>query len=222
MPLNRPYESLARLPSVIPVFPLSGALLLPRGELPLNIFEPRYLAMIDEAMKIDRLIGMIQPSLSPAPSGSDASLESVGCLGRITQLSETGDGRYLLNLTGVIRFRVAEELNAITPYRQCRIAMGEFATDLAFDPAENSVDRSGVIDAFRQFSEARHLQVDWAGIEAAPTEALINALVMMAPFKPTEKQALLEAENIALRAQRLISIAAGPASKSRSVPSTLH
>lgn len=204
MSFNRTYRSIADLPKIIPIFPLGGALLLPRGDLPLNIFEPRYLAMVDAAMTGPRLIGMVQPS-SDKP-GSAPALAKVGCLGRITQLAEMGDGRYHLVLTGVCRFGVAEEPVVATAFRQCRADYQDYAADLAADLAEDQVNRAGVIAALRQFADAHSLQVDWESIESASNESLVNALSMMAPFGLQEKQALLEAHDLPARAEMLIAI----------------
>ena len=217
MPLNRVYAGIAELPTTAPVFPLPGVLLLPRGELPLNIFEPRYLTMIDDALRSDRLIGMIQPALAEPQRGPRPKLEEIGCLGRITQIAETGDGRYVLNLTGVARFRVVEELVTVSPYRRCQIDVTPFAHDLAPDAGANAVDRGLVIQAFHEFARVRELQVDWTGVEAAPTEALVNMLSMMSPFDPADKQALLAAIDLEARARALIAIA-----DPSSTPKTLH
>ena len=217
MPINRAYAGIAELPTTVPVFPLPGVLLLPRGELPLNIFEPRYLAMIDDALRSDRLIGMIQPAIAAPQRGPRPKLEEFGCLGRITQFAETGDGRYVLGLTGVARFRIIEELVTVSPYRRCQIDVAPFAHDLAPDVGASAIDRASVIQAFREFARARELQVDWQGVEAAPTEDLVNMLSMMSPFDPAEKQTLIEAIDLQARARALISIA-DPAS----APKTLH
>ena len=204
MSFKRSYQSIADLPAVIPVFPLGGALLLPRGDLPLNIFEPRYLAMIDAALAGSRLIGMVQPSSDKEERLP--ALAKVGCLGRITQLAEMSDGRYHIVLTGVCRFGVAEELEVITPYRQCHADYQDYSADLAADLAENQVNRAGVIAALRQFADIHSLQVDWESIESASNESLVNALSMMAPFGLQEKQALLEAHDLPARAEMLIAI----------------
>lgn len=204
MSFNRTYRGIADLPEVIPVFPLGGALLLPRGDLPLNIFEPRYLAMVDAALAGPRMIGMVQPGSDK--SGSASALAKVGCLGRITQFAEMSDGRYHLVLTGVCRFGVAEEPEVATPYRQCRTDYQDYGADLAADLAEDQVNRAGVIGALRQFAEAHSLQVDWESIESASNESLVNALSMMAPFGLQEKQALLEAHDLPARAEMLIAI----------------
>ena len=172
MPINIEYRGPADLPEIIPVFPLPGALLLPRGQMPLNIFEPRYLSMVDDSFRDGhRLIGMIQPDVTHSPNEARPVLFRVGCVGRITQLAESGDGRYILELTGVSRFRVVEELEVLT-----------------------------------DFLKANNLKVDWEGIESAPNEALVNALAMMSPYGPAEKQAMLEAPDLKTRAEILIAV----------------
>lgn len=207
MSINKPYGGPADLPQVIPVFALSGALLLPLGQLPLNIFEPRYMAMVDDAMKGDRIIGMVQ-LLSDAPGqGSKPALYGMGCAGRITSLEETGDGRYVITLTGVARYRIVEELSTVTPYRQARVDFTPFARDFDESSGRDAVNRDGVIRALRRFAEAHRLSVDWEGIDAAPSDLLVNALSMMSPFGPKEKQALLEAPDLKARADVLIAIA---------------
>lgn len=204
MSINVPYKGPEDMPEVLPVFPLAGALLLPRGELPLNIFEPRYLAMVDDAMRSRRLIGMIQPQ--PDEKGEKPRLCEIGCAGRITQLAETGNGRYVLTLSGVGRFRNVEELSVMTPYRQCRADFASFSGDFEACAGEDEVDRSGVLRTLKEFADANQLRVDWKSVEAAPNEALVNALSMMSPFGPKEKQALLEAETLKIRADVLIAI----------------
>jgi len=205
MVMNNPYSSPDEVPNVIAVFPLTGALLLPRGELPLNIFEPRYLAMIDDAMKSHRIIGMIQPE-DRVSGGEVPELLAVGCAGRITQLAESGDGRYLLTLTGIARFRIVEEVAAMTPYRQCRVDFSDFLSDFTPRVGENAVDRDSVIRTLRDFAEANQLEIDWTSIHEAPNEALVNALAMMSPYGPKEKQALLEAPDLKARAEVLVAI----------------
>jgi hypothetical protein len=207
MPMNAVYRGSADLPGVIPVFPLPGALLLPRGQMPLNIFEPRYLAMIDDALRDGhRLIGMIQPDPAhPGPEDKPA-LFKVGCAGRITQIAETGDGRYLLQLTGVARFRVEEELNVGTAYRQCRVSFVPFADDFIARKGEEAVDRKSLLEALAAFLKANNLKTDWDGVENAPNEALVNALAMMSPYSSAEKQALLEAPDLKSRAEILIAV----------------
>jgi len=202
---NRSYLSPADMPPVIPVFPLSGALLLPRAELPLNIFEPRYLAMVDAALGGARLIGMVQPD-DNAPAGPRGpGVFQVGCVGRLTQFSETGDGRYLITLTGVCRFRVDAEVAATTPYRQFQVDTAPFRRD--FEAAgEAEVDRDAVLSALAAFLDANKLEADWEGIRQAGTETLVNALSVMSPYGALEKQALLEAESLKARADMLVAI----------------
>ena len=207
MPMNAMYRGPGELPAIIPVFPLLGALLLPRGQMPLNIFEPRYLAMIDDALRDGhRMIGMIQPDPTQASSVDKPKLFKVGCVGRITQLAESGDGRYLIELTGVARFQVVEELTVATLYRQCRVTFAPFADDFVPRKGEEAVDRGALLSALSGFLEANNLKADWDGIEKAPNEALVNALSMMSPYGAPEKQALLEAPDLKTRAEILVAI----------------
>ncbi|MCZ8261677.1 MAG: LON peptidase substrate-binding domain-containing protein [Beijerinckiaceae bacterium] len=206
MASNVAYLHAGELPETLPVFPLPGALLLPRGQMPLNIFEPRYLAMIDAALRGDRLIGMIQPDASQAGTIGLLPLYQVGCAGRITQFAETGDGRYLIQLTGICRFRLVEEIPSETLFRQARVDFHAFGTDLEVRRGEERVKRQALIDALRSFSEANRLEIDWDNIHAAPNEALVNALSMMAPFGVAEKQALLEAPDLESRADMLVAL----------------
>ena len=207
MPMNAQYRGPIEMPGVIAVFPLPGALLLPRGQMPLNIFEPRYLAMVDDALRDGhRLIGMIQPDVAHAGSTDKPSLYKIGCVGRITQLAESGDGRYLIELTGVARFRIEEELKVATPYRQCRVTYAPFADDFIARKGENAVNRAALLAALTEFLKANDLKADWEGIERAPNEALVNALSMMSPYGTAEKQALLEAPDLKTRAEVLIAI----------------
>ena len=207
MPINAEYRGPAELPEVIPVFPLAGALLLPRGQMPLNIFEPRYLAMVDDAFRDGRrLIGMIQPDVSHSSSEERPALFKGGCVGRITQLAESGDGRYILELTGVSRFKVVEEMSVLTPYRQCKVDYFPYVDDFKARKGEDAVDREALLAVLTDFLKANNLKVDWAGIEAAPNEALVNALAMMSPYGPAEKQAMLEAPDLKTRAEILIAV----------------
>lgn len=192
------------LPPVLPIFPLPGALLLPRARLPLNIFEPRYLAMVDGALASDRLIGMIQPREDVR--GDRPKLYDVGCAGRIVQFSETGDGRYLLTLAGVCRFRVARELSVTTPYRQIEAGWADFLADLEPAEDEDKVDRQDLLASLRIYFDRFGHKADWAGLESAPAEALVNSLSAICPFSPEEKQALLEAETLPDRADMLTSL----------------
>ena len=207
MPMNAQYRGPIDLPEVIPVFPLPGALLLPRGQMPLNIFEPRYLAMVDDAFRDGlRLIGMIQPDAAHSRNPDHPTLFKVGCVGRITQLAESGDGRYILELTGVSRFRVVDELSVLTSYRQCTVDFFPFVDDFTARKGEDDVDRATLLEVLSDFLKVNHLKVDWEGIEKAPNEALVNALAMMSPYGPAEKQAMLEAPDLKTRAEILIAV----------------
>jgi uncharacterized protein len=207
MPINAEYRGPAELPEIIPVFPLPGALLLPRGQMPLNIFEQRYLAMVDDAFRDGhRLIGMIQPDVAHSQNEERPVLFQVGCVGRITQLAESGDGRYILELTGVSRFKVVEEMTVLTAYRQCKVDYFPFIDDFTARKGEDEVDREALLAVLTDFLKANNLKVDWAGIEAAPNEALVNALAMMSPYGSAEKQAMLEAPDLKTRAEILIAV----------------
>ena len=207
MSLNRPYERISELPEIIPVFPLEGILLLPGAELPLNIFEPRYLEMVDVALGTHRLIGMIQPTPDPETKGGATNLESVGCLGRITQISESGDGRYSLTLTGISRFRTIQEINVESPFRQMRVSFAEFASDLAEVDIDAIAVRSELTRMLKMFEQTRGLKIDWRSISDTRDDVVINALAMTMQFAQSEKQALLEADSIKSRADILTAIA---------------
>ena len=207
MSMNRPYLSTDELPQTLRLFPLAGALLLPRGELPLNIFEPRYLAMVDAALASDRLLGMVQPAMRPCAEQRSQPLCEVGCAGRLTRLAETGDGRYLVTLCGVGRFRILAEIDNDEPFRSAEVDFTPFARDLEVGAGEAAVDRLSMIDMLRSFASSSRLEVDWTSIDAAPTETLVNALAMMSPFGAREKQSLLEAEDLKTRAEMLIALA---------------
>ena len=202
---NRAYETPADIPDRIPVFPLSGALLLPNGQLPLNIFEPRYIAMVDFAMSGDRVIGMIQPALDAGES-TQPPLCEIGCMGRITQFSESGDGRYLIALSGISRFRVVEEIAAGTLFRQCRVSVEEFPDLTEPRLGEEDVDRAALLETFRHFLDANEIEADWESVNRASNAGLVTALSMMSPSGPPEKQALLESPDHAARARTLIAI----------------
>jgi hypothetical protein len=175
--------------------------------MPLNIFEMRYLAMVDDAFRDGhRLIGMIQPDLTHSASEDKPKLFGVGCVGRITQFAESGDGRYILELTGVARFKVVEELTVLTPYRQCKVDFFAYADDLVARKGEDDVDRKRLLEVLTDFLKVNNLKVDWDGIENAPNEALVNALAMMSPYGPPEKQAMLEATDLKTRAEILIAV----------------
>jgi Lon protease-like protein len=192
------------LPDILPVFPLPGALLLPRARLPLHIFEPRYLAMIEDAMKTpQRLIGMIQPYDAPGAAGK---LHSIGCAGRLTAFSETEDGRYMITLSGISRFRVIEEVEGFTPYRRCKVGWAGFDRDLGAAEKDPGLDREEFLDLLGRFFQAQGLSTDWDSIKEAEDELLINSLSMLCPFQPEDKQALLEAPSLDTRRETLVTL----------------
>ena len=205
---NAEYARIADIPEVVPVFPLSGALLLPGGQMPLNIFEPRYLAMVDDALCHDRLIGMVQPrfgSKSAVCDNGEPVLCELGCLGRITAFQETGDGRYLINLTGICRYRIVEEMEGRRKYRRCRIAA--FSEELECRDNGAEVDRETLLATFRRYLDAHGMEADWDSVRKAGNDTLVTALCMMSPYGPAEKQALLEANTLKERAETLVAIA---------------
>ena len=205
MPMNAAYKGPAELPEVIPVFPLSAALLLPGGRMPLNIFEPRYLEMVDHVIGGDRIVGMIQPSLEGSvQSDGEPQLCAVGCAGRIATFAETGDGRYLISLQGICRFRIADELQVRTSFRQCRVL--PFLGDLDEEKGAEDVNRPALLKVFRAYLEANNLEADWESVSRAENAVLVNALSMMSPYGAAEKQALLEAPDLKTRAETLIAI----------------
>jgi Lon protease-like protein len=200
------YRRIADLPQVIAAFPLDGALLLPGGELPLQIFEPRYLNMVDDVLAGDRIIGLIQTR--PGGDRERPGLADVGCAGRITSYAETSDGRYLITLTGVCRFQPGEELSSRTPYRQMRARYDRFEGDLLDDTATQAPEaaRSRFARALKRYLNHRELDIDWETASTAPLEALVNSLAMGLPFEPAEKQALLEAPDLAARFETLSTL----------------
>ncbi|HLJ70906.1 MAG TPA: LON peptidase substrate-binding domain-containing protein [Roseiarcus sp.] len=222
MKLNRDYKAPAELPRTIPVFPLAGALLLPRRPLPLNIFEPRYLAMVDDALSGERLIGVIQPSAGEDAVEPRPELYPVGCAGRITQFAETGDGRCFVTLTGIARFRIVDEPPNVTPYRLAQVDFADFAADFREGEGESDVDRQALLAALREFAEANRFKVDWDDIEKASNEALVNGLSMLSPYGPKEKQALLEAETLQARAEMLMAITHMELARATDAPSRVH
>ncbi|CAH0259511.1 LON peptidase substrate-binding domain-containing protein [Roseomonas sp. CECT 9278] len=201
------HPRLADLPREIAVFPLSGALLLPQGRLPLNIFEPRYLAMIIDSLANGRMFGMAQPD-PRAPKGPGGSvLYRIGCLGRLSSFSETDDGRLLITLTGLLRFRIAEEM-ALAPggYRRVRADYAEFAADLVLEDAAPEVDRAELLGALKLYFRARGIEANWEAIEQTADHMLVTTLSMVCPFEPPEKQALLEAPDCGERARMLVAL----------------
>ncbi|MGQ0484670.1 MAG: LON peptidase substrate-binding domain-containing protein [Hyphomicrobiales bacterium] len=199
------YRNPDDLPQRLPVFPLAGALLLPRAELPLNIFEPRYLDMVNDAMAGGRLIGMIQPALETETNDPPA-LMGIGCAGRITAYAETPDNRILLTLNGVSRFTVLEELDVDTAYRQVIADFRPFAVDLVSDLGASEVNRPALLKAFRDYLSANDMNADWDQVDAASTEVLVNTLSLLAPYPAKEKQALLEAPDLKTRAEVLVAL----------------
>jgi Lon protease-like protein len=197
------YVKASELPQVIPVFPLPGSILLARGQLPLNVFEPRYLNMVDDAMAGDRMIGLIQPV---GAAGENPPLTRVGCAGRITSFAETSDGRYLITLTGVCRFAVATEMQVRTPYRQVRADFLPYESDLRAPDPDEAFDREPFLSALAPYLSGRGLDIDWDTARAAPQEALVNSLAMGLPFDPAEKQALLEARDLTGRFETLATL----------------
>ncbi len=222
MSINHPIGGPDELPAVFPVFPLAGVLLLPRGELPLNIFEHRYIAMVDDALKGARIIGMIQPEPDREAQTATPALCSIGCAGRITQFAETGDGRYLVTLTGIARFKLTEEIAVMTPYRQCGADFSPFLVDFRPCAGEDQVDRAGILRTLRDYAETNHLQIDWNSVNSAPNELLVNALSMMSPCSPKEKQALLEAQDLKGRADVLVAITEMELARGRNESMPLH
>ena len=201
------YDSINDLPETVPLFPLDGVLLLPRGALPLNIFEPRYLSMFDDALGRGRLIGIIQPRDDrPEIDGRGPALHDVGCLGRITSFSETDDGRMIVSLTGVARFRLIEELDVLTPYRQARVDYRPYDSDLIADVGGIDVNRDGVLDVLKRYLDLNGMQADWEAIEQSGNEALVNSLCIISPYGGPEKQAMLEAVSLGERAEILIAL----------------
>jgi Lon protease-like protein len=205
MPAPRRYRTIADLPAIIPVFPLSGVILLPRARLPLNIFEPRYLAMVDAAMDHYRVIGMIQPRTSAHEGEKTPGLADVGCLGRIVEYSETDDGHYLITLAGIARFQVSGERETQAPFRQVAADYTLFAEDL-LSTEDPPIARDRLLHALKPYLSDRAMKTDWKSIEDAPAETLVNALCMLCPFEPGEKQALLEAHDLKARSDALITL----------------
>ena len=197
--------SAADLPDTIPVFPLPEALLLPRARLPLHIFEPRYLAMLDDTLKTShRLIGMVQPR--EVPGSEEKRLHAIGCAGRVTQFSETEDGRYMITLSGLSRFRIHKEVSGFTPYRRCDVSWDGFAGDLGGVEQDKGFDRPGFLALLERYFEAMELSTDWDSLKEAEDELLINSLSMLCPFDVEDKQALLEAPSLPTRRETLVTL----------------
>ncbi len=193
------------LPDVIPIFPLTGALLLPRARIPLHLFEPRYLAMLDDALKTpQRLIGLVQPNKVPGRPGH--GLQSIGCAGRVTQFSETEDGRYMVTLAGMSRFRVVEEIEGFTPYRRARVSWDGFERDRGPEEEDARFNRTAFLTTLAQYFDSQDLQTDWDSLKEADDELLINSLSMLLGFEPEDKQALLEAPSLSTRRETLMTL----------------
>ncbi|WP_425093101.1 LON peptidase substrate-binding domain-containing protein [Tropicimonas sp. S265A] len=195
----------ADLPETIPVFPLPGALLLPRARLPLHIFEPRYLAMLDDALKTQhRLIGMVQPR--EVPGSADRRLHTIGCAGRVTAFSETEDGRYMITLAGVSRYRINREVSGFTPYLKADVDWAGFDRDQGPAEKDSGFDRKTFLKLLKRFFEAEEMRTDWDSLQEAEDELLINSLSMLCPFEPEDKQALLEAPSLSTRRETLVTL----------------
>lgn len=198
--------TLSNLPDMIPIFPLTGALVLPRARLPLNIFEPRYLQMIDDALKTEhRLVGMIQTRDVPTDIG-DPPLHKIGCAGRITSFTETDDGRYLISIKGISRYRILDSETGFTPYIKATVNWVDFERDLGEEEVEEDFDRPAFLSLLEAYFEANELQTDWDGLKDASEEMLINSLSMMCPFGPEERQALLESPCLKRRRETVATL----------------
>ncbi len=206
------YRKPSDLPDVIPLFPLQGCILLPRSTLPLNIFEPRYLEMLDEVLAGDRVIGIIQPrgggdDEQESPQDKTAPLRQTGCVGRLTAFSETDDGRVLITLIGIARFDIVDELNTQKPFRSCRVTYQPYLDDFVRGHGQDAVDWQRLLRVLKVYLSARGMSADWESIERSPAELLVNTLAMISPYGPEEKQALLEAQDLRERAEVLMALA---------------
>src|SRR5690348_14541877 len=202
--MKKGFHTLSDLPQTLPIFPLTGVVLLPHSALPLNVFEPRYLAMVDDALSGNRLVGMIQPTESEE-NVLKPKLSDVGCAGRIISFRETEDNRYLITLAGVCRFRVKEEIPVLSPYRQVAADFSPFASDLV-QSEDGDFPRERLLVALKHYLSRRDMKADWKSVMTAPPESLVNALAMMCPFEPAEKQALLEAPSWVERVTTLLAL----------------
>lgn len=202
------YRTPSDLPQQIAVFPLRGVILLPRSLLPLNIFEPRYLAMIEDVISGSRILGVVQPETGEdeSPEGKAVPLKRIGCAGRLTAYQELDDGRLLITVAGIARFTIRREVETASPYRLSEVSYEAFARDFCPDPAAE-VDRDKLARTLKSYLEARQLRADWKAVGSAPTEPLINSLSVSSPFGPEEKQALLEARDVKARSEILIALA---------------
>jgi hypothetical protein len=205
------YSSAADLPGMLPVFPLRGAILLPRASLTLNVFEPRYLALVEHALANDRLMGVVQPGpdtgTAESPEGKNVPLRRVGCVGRITSFNEGEDGHLVISLSGVARFQLGAEVSSDTPFRMWEVDFSPYPTDFVCGHGEDDVDRAQLIATLRCYLEANNLNADWDRINSAATERLVNTLAILSPYGPEEKQALLEASDLRARSEALVALA---------------
>ena len=205
------YRKVEDIPIRIPVFPLQEAILLPRTNLPLNIFEPRYLAMIDDALGGERLIGMVQPMQPGAedrfPTDNQPALRKIGCVGRLTAFQETDDGHCLITLSGISRFEISREIATDTPYRICEVSYDAFKSDLVQGFGEDEIDRDYLLAVLKEYLRANQLEADWQSIRKSSNEFLVNTLSIISPYGAEEKQALLEAPDLKARAEVLIALA---------------
>jgi uncharacterized protein len=205
------YRSASDLPKVLPIFPLRGAILLPRASLTLNVFEPRYLALVDHALAGTRLIGVVQPAPEAgngeSPQGKIFPLRRVGCAGRITSFTESEDGRVVVALAGVARFRIGRDVEGEEPFRVCQIDFAPYGEDFVSGYGEDDVDRPRLIATLRSYLVANNLNADWERINSASTERLVNTLSILSPYGPEEKQCLLEARDLRARAEALVALA---------------
>ncbi len=221
MKITERYKTLSDMPAVLPVFPLRGCILLPRAALPLNIFEPRYLAMFEAALSSHRLVAIVQPQRIPmaandapdddadgeSPPGSDVALRATGCVGRITAFQELDDNRLIVSLTGVTRCDMLDEVTKGTAYRRYRVSFDRFEQDLHPGLGEQDIPREQLLATLKRFLEARNLKADWSSISRSGSETLVNSLSVMSPYGPEEKQALLDAPSLKVRADMLIALA---------------
>lgn len=203
------YRSPSDLPASLPVFPLQGCILLPRSNLPLNVFEPRYLSMVDDVLAGSRILGIVQPigTDEESPAAKGHPLRQTGCAGRLSSFSESDDGRVLITLTGICRFEIAGEMRTPKPYRICDVNYAPYQKDLVRGYGQNAVDWPKFLGVLKHYLEARKLTADWDSIQRSPTELLINTLAMISPYGPEEKQALLEAPDLKTRSEVLMALA---------------
>lgn len=209
--MSEHYLKLSDLPSTLKMFPLRGVIMLPRSTLPLNVFEPRYLALINDVLASDRLIGIVQPDAGTdaveSPDGKDVPLRRIGGAGRLTAFQETDDAHYQITLTGIARFAITQELESDDPYRQCNVDWRPFIDDLDHGRGEEEVDRKRLLSVLKKYLKVNKLSADWDGINNSSNELLVNTLSMISPYGPEEKQALLEADDLKTRAEVLTALA---------------